>query len=80
MPTREALILQATINYPWLLHDHLEELVSLEFRHGEAEKLKAALIDTLPQPARSAVSRLAARVEAWQKSRILLISPDIELR
>ena len=45
VPTREALILQATINYPWLLHDHLEELVSLEFRHGEAEKLKAALID-----------------------------------
>ncbi|WP_137046038.1 DNA primase [Pseudolabrys sp. FHR47] len=45
VPTREALILQATINYPWLLHDHLEELASLEFRHGEAEKLKAALID-----------------------------------
>ena len=45
VPTREALILQAAINYPWLLHDHLEELASLEFRHGEAEKLKAALID-----------------------------------
>ncbi len=45
VPTREALILQAAINYPWLLHDHLEELVSLEFRHGEAERLKAALID-----------------------------------
>ncbi|MCW5693849.1 MAG: DNA primase [Pseudolabrys sp.] len=45
VPTREALILQAAINYPWLLHDHLEELVSLEFRHAEAEKLKAALID-----------------------------------
>jgi DNA primase len=45
VPTREALILQAAINYPWLLHDHLEELASLEFRHGEAERLKAALID-----------------------------------
>jgi len=45
VPLREALILQATLNHPWLLHDHLEELASLEFRHGEAERLKNALID-----------------------------------
>jgi DNA primase len=45
VPLREALILQATLNHPWLLHDHLEELASLEFRHAEAEKLKGALID-----------------------------------
>ncbi len=45
VPTREALILQAAINYPWLLHDHLEELSALEFRHLGAEHLKAALID-----------------------------------
>ncbi|MFA6264359.1 MAG: DNA primase [Pseudolabrys sp.] len=45
VPTREALILQAAVNYPWLLHDHLEELASLEFRHGDAERVKAALID-----------------------------------
>lgn len=45
VPTREALILQAALNYPWLLHDHLEELASLEFRHLGAEQLKAALID-----------------------------------
>ncbi len=45
MPLREALILQAALNHPWLLHDHLEELASLEFRHAEAEKLKGALID-----------------------------------
>ena len=45
VPTREALILQAAINYPWLLHDHLEELSALEFRHTGAEHLKAALID-----------------------------------
>jgi len=42
---REALILQAALNHPWLLHDHLEELASLEFRHGDAERLKASLID-----------------------------------
>jgi len=45
LPRREALILQAALNHPWLLHDHLEELASLEFRHAEAERLKGALID-----------------------------------
>jgi DNA primase len=45
VPKREALILQAALNYPWLLHDHLEELASLEFHHADAEKLKGALID-----------------------------------
>ncbi len=45
LPTREALILQAALNHPWLLHDHLEELSQLEFRHPEAERLKSALID-----------------------------------
>jgi DNA primase len=45
VPLREALILQAAINHPWLLHDHLEELSQLEFRYQEAERLKAALID-----------------------------------
>ena len=42
---REALILQATINHPWLLHDHLEELAAAEFRHADTQKLKGALID-----------------------------------
>jgi DNA primase len=45
VPRREALILQAVLNHPWLLHDHLEDLAGIEFRHPEAEKLKAALID-----------------------------------
>ncbi|HEY1371096.1 MAG TPA: DNA primase [Pseudolabrys sp.] len=45
VPRRDALILQAALHHPWLLHDHLEELASLEFRHGDAERLKAALID-----------------------------------
>jgi len=45
VPRREALILQAALNHPWLLHDHLEELSQLEFRHADAERLKAVLID-----------------------------------
>ncbi|MDR3423016.1 MAG: DNA primase [Xanthobacteraceae bacterium] len=47
IPRREALILQAALNYPWLLHDHLEELSETEFRHADTRKLKAALIDIL---------------------------------
>jgi DNA primase len=45
IPRREALILQAAINHPWLLHDHLEELSGLEFRHVLTADLKAALLD-----------------------------------
>jgi DNA primase len=49
IPLREALILQAALNHPWLLHDHLEELSQLEFRHPDTERLKAALIDIAAQ-------------------------------
>jgi DNA primase len=45
VPRREALILQAAINHPWLLHDHLEELAAAEFRHTDTQRLKGALID-----------------------------------
>jgi len=45
IPRREALILQAALNHPWLLHDHLEELAAAEFRHGDSQKLKSALVD-----------------------------------
>ncbi len=42
---REALILQAVINHPWLLHDHMEEFVAVELRRAEAARIKAAVID-----------------------------------
>jgi DNA primase len=45
LPRREALILQIVLHHPWILHDHLEELSSLEFRYAEADRLKRALID-----------------------------------
>src|SRR4051812_2742399 len=41
---REALILEALINHPWLLHDHLEEVAALELAHPEANKLRAGII------------------------------------
>jgi DNA primase len=45
VPRREALILQMVLNHPWLLQAHGEELSAIEFRHAEAERVKAALID-----------------------------------
>jgi DNA primase len=45
IPLREALILEAVINHPWLLHEHLEELAEVEFRHAEAARVKSELID-----------------------------------
>jgi DNA primase len=44
MSRREALILQCLINHPWILHGHLEEVAALELAHGEAHKLRAAII------------------------------------
>jgi DNA primase len=49
IPRREALILQAVVNHPWLLHEHLEELAAVEFRHAEAARVKGELIDIFAQ-------------------------------
>ena len=51
IPRREALILQAALNHPWLLHDHLEELAAAEFHHADTQKLKGALIDVFAHAA-----------------------------
>jgi DNA primase len=47
IPRSEALMLQAAINHPWLLHDHMEELAEAEFRNPDTQKLKSALIDVV---------------------------------
>ena len=64
VPRREALILQAALNHPWLLHDHLEELASLEFRHADAERLKGALIDIAAHSAGHAARSIAEALKA----------------
>jgi DNA primase len=64
VPRREALILQAALNHPWLLHDHLEELASLEFRHADAERVKGALIDIAAHAAALDAEALKAELAA----------------
>jgi DNA primase len=44
-PPREALILLAVIQHPWLLESHAEEFAALEFLHGEADLLRRAILD-----------------------------------
>ena len=45
LPPREALILFALINHPWLLENHAEELVELEFHHPDADRLRRAILE-----------------------------------
>ena len=71
VPLREALILQAALNYPWLLHDHLEELASLEFRHADAERLKGALIDIAAHAAAADSEAIKAELAARHLTEVM---------
>ncbi len=64
IPRREALILQAALNHPWLLHDHLEELAQLEFRHADAQRLKGVLIDVYAHDEGIDPARMQSELEA----------------
>jgi DNA primase len=68
---REALILQAALNHPWLLHDHLEEFAALEFRHSDAEKIKNALIDIAAHAAALDPAALKAELAARNLSEVM---------
>ena len=45
MPPREALILMAVINHPWLLEHHAEEFSELEFLNPDTDHLRRAVLD-----------------------------------
>ena len=45
LPPREALMLQAVINHPWLLDSHAEEFADLDFHNPEADQLRKAILD-----------------------------------
>jgi DNA primase len=64
IPKREALILQAVLNHPWLLHDHMEELAALEFRHTDAQRLKGVLIDIYAHGEGVDAAKMKAEAEA----------------
>jgi DNA primase len=45
VPAREALLLMAVVNHPWLLENHAEELSDLEFLSGDADRLRRAVLE-----------------------------------
>jgi DNA primase len=45
LPAREALILLALVNHPWLLDSHAEEVAELELVNPEADVLRRAILD-----------------------------------
>ena len=46
MPSREALILLAVIEHPWLLEAHLEEFAEIELVHPDADRLRRGVLET----------------------------------
>ena len=65
MPPREALILLAVLNHPWLLDHHVEEFAELEFRHPDADRLRRAILDARrPRAARCRI----ARATPWRRA------------
>jgi DNA primase len=45
LPAREALLLKALLNHPWLLEDRSEEVAALAFASRSAGRLRDALLD-----------------------------------
>jgi DNA primase len=45
LPPREALILLAVLNHPWLIEAHAEEIAELEFLHPGADRLRKAILE-----------------------------------
>jgi DNA primase len=45
IPPREALILIAVIEHPWLLEAHTEEFAEIEFLHPDADQLRRATLE-----------------------------------
>lgn len=45
IPAREALILLAILNHPWLLEEHAEEFAELDLLHPDADRLRRAILD-----------------------------------
>src|SRR5689334_19846740 len=46
LPAREALILLALVNHPWLLDTHSEEVATLEFLNPDADMLRRVILDS----------------------------------
>lgn len=64
LPPREALILLAVCNHPWLLRDYAEELADLEFAHKDADSLRRAILNAVSGGHAEDRESLAAALDA----------------
>jgi DNA primase len=64
LPPREALILLATFNHPWLLETEAEQLAGLEFLNTDADMLRRVVLDVTSSGQPDQVSDSAALREA----------------
>jgi DNA primase len=46
MPPREALILLAVVNHPWLMENHAEDLADLDFVSADSDRLRRAILES----------------------------------
>jgi DNA primase len=51
IPPREALILLAVVNHPWLLEHHAEQFAELEFINPDANQLRRAILEAVTEGA-----------------------------
>lgn len=64
LPPREALILMAVVNHPWLLEQHAEQFAELEFLNPEADQLRRAILEATVEAGASEAEALRAAAAA----------------
>jgi DNA primase len=64
LPPREALILLAALNHPWLLETEAEQFADVEFHNGDADMLRQAVLDITASGQPDQVTDSAALREA----------------
>jgi protease IV len=62
-----------------------DEIIRASVRTDASMKIRTmmkvtGLLENLPEPARAAVSKLASRMDAFRKTQVLLLAPDLDLK
>jgi DNA primase len=71
LPPREALILMAVINHPWLLEHHAEAFSALDFLNPDADQLRRAILDAVTAEAQLEAETVRAAVAGRGLSGVL---------
>jgi DNA primase len=71
LPPREALILVAAVNHPWLLEHHAEEFAELEFLNPDADQLRRVILEAATDAGMTDPEALRAAIAARGLSGVL---------